>query len=128
MELPPEPEKGKAPGSIRSSAEAYRNMNRSLGTVYTRNENQPDADLLRRIEELEKEKRPAEGQPEGQTLEEKMALLEKSYELAARYNGKQPDAPALIAVKICKAVDHRLQRILIQFKRKRKPFQRHWLA
>lgn len=38
MELPPEPEKGKAPGSIRSSAEAYRNMNRSLGTVYTRNE------------------------------------------------------------------------------------------
>lgn len=54
MELPPEPEKGKAPGSIRSSAEAYRNMNRSLGTVYTRNENQPDADLLRRIEDLEK--------------------------------------------------------------------------
>lgn len=68
-------------------------MNRSLGAVYTRNENQQNADLLRRIEELEKEKRPAEGQPEGQTLEEKMALLEKSYELAARYNGKQPDAP-----------------------------------
>lgn len=54
MELPPEPEKGKAPGSIRSSAEAYRNMNRSLGTVYTQNENQPNADLLRRIEDLEK--------------------------------------------------------------------------
>ena len=77
-------------------AEAYRNMNRSLGAVYTRNENQQNADLLRRIEELEKEKRPAEGQPEGQTLEEKMALLEKSYELAARYNGKQPDAPAAV--------------------------------
>ena len=86
------PEKGKAPGSIRSSAEAYRNMNRSLGTVYTRNENQPDADLLRRIEDLEKERKPAEEQAEGQTLEEKMALLEKSYELAARYNGKEPDA------------------------------------
>ena len=92
MELPPEPEKGKAPGSIRSSAEAYRNMNRSLGTVYTRNENQPNADLLRRIEDLEKERKPAEEQAEGQTLEEKMALLEKSYELAARYNGKEPDA------------------------------------
>lgn len=92
MELPPEPEKGKAPGSIRSSAEAYRNMNRSLGTVYTRNENQPDADLLRRIEDLEKERKPAEEQAEGQTLEEKMALLEKSYELAARYNGKEQDA------------------------------------
>ena len=92
MELPPEPEKGKAPGSIRSSAEAYRNMNRSLGTVYTRNENQPNADLLRRIEDLEKERKPAEEQAEGQTLEEKIALLEKSYELAARYNGKEPDA------------------------------------
>lgn len=92
MELPPEPEKGKAPGSIRSSAEAYRNMNRSLGTVYTRNENQPNADLLRRIEDLEKERKPAEEQAEGQTLEEKMALLEKSYELAARYNGKEQDA------------------------------------
>lgn len=71
MELPPEPEKGKAPGSIRSSTEAYRNMNRSLGTVYTRNENQPDADLLRRIEDLEKERKPAEEQAEGQTLEER---------------------------------------------------------
>ena len=95
-ELPPELETGKSPGSVHSSAEAYRNMNRSLGAVYTRNENQQDADLLRRIEELEKEKRTAEGQPEGQTLEEKMALLEKSYELAARYNGKQPDAPAAV--------------------------------
>lgn len=95
-ELPPEPETGKSPGFVHSSAEAYRNMNRSLGAVYTRNENQQNADLLRRIEELEKEKRPAEGQPEGQTLEEKMALLEKSYELAARYNGKQPDAPAAV--------------------------------
>lgn len=67
-------------------------MNRSLGTVYTRNENQPNADLLRRIEDLEKERKPAEEQAEGQTLEEKMALLEKSYELAARYNGKEQDA------------------------------------
>lgn len=95
-ELPPEPETEKSPGSVHSSAEAYRNMNRSLGAVYTRNENQQNADLLRRIEELEKEKRTAKGQPEGQTLEEKMALLEKSYELAARYNGKQPDAPAAV--------------------------------
>lgn len=55
-ELPPEPETGKSPGSVHSSAEAYRNMNRSLGAVYTRNENQQNADLLRRIEELEKKR------------------------------------------------------------------------
>ena len=64
MELPPEPETGKSPGSVHSSAEAYRNMNRSLGAVYTRNENQPNADLLRRIEDLEKERKPAEEQAE----------------------------------------------------------------
>ena len=32
-ELPPEPETGKSPGFVHSSAEAYRNMNRSLGAV-----------------------------------------------------------------------------------------------
>lgn len=47
-ELPPEPETEKSPGSVHSSAEAYRNMNRSLGAVYTRNENQQNADLLRK--------------------------------------------------------------------------------
>ena len=124
MELPPEPEKGKAPGSIRSSAEAYRNMNRSLGTVYTRNENQPNADLLRRIEDLEKERKPAEEQAEGQTLEEKMALLEKSYELAARYNGKEPDASSTTnapnsrkertAVRPVKRVQSRMVSSLVQ--------------
>ena len=88
-ELPPEPETGKSPGSVHSSAEAYRNMNRSLGTVYTRNENQPDADLLRRIEDLEKERKPAEEQAEGQTLEEKMALLEKSYELDGKVHERR---------------------------------------
>lgn len=91
VELPPEPETKKSPGPARSPAEAYRDMNRSLGSIYTRQENPQNTELLRRIEELEKEKKPAEEQPESQTLEEKIALLERSYELAARYNGKQPD-------------------------------------
>lgn len=91
VELPPEPETKKSPGPARSPAEAYRDMNRSLGSIYTRQENPQNTELLRRIEELEKGKKPAEEQPEGQTLEEKIALLERSYELAARYNGKQPD-------------------------------------
>lgn len=91
VELPVEEEARKSPGSVRTSAEAYRDVNRSLGTLYTRQENPQNTGLLRRIEELEKEKRVSESQPEGQTLEEKMALLERSYELAARYNGKQPE-------------------------------------
>ncbi len=93
-ELPPEPETGKSPGSVHSSAEAYRNMNRSLGAVYTRNENQQNADLLRRIEELEKEKRTAEG---GRTDPgRKDGTAGKVLRAGPRYNGKQPDAPAAV--------------------------------
>ena len=94
VELPAEPETRKSSGSVRTSAEAYRDVNRSLGTIYTRQENPQNTELLRRIEELEKKK--ADEQPEGQTLDEKMALLERSYELAARYNGKQPDTSAAV--------------------------------
>ena len=121
VELPAEPETRKSPGSVRTSAEAYRNVNRSLGTIYTRQENPENSELIRRIEELEKEKKQAGEQPEGQTLEEKMALLERSYELAARYNGKQPDAPTTVnarkdrtAVRPVKQVQNRVVSSLAQ--------------
>lgn len=86
--LPTRPEKEPDRSAVRSSATAYRDMNRSLGTLYTRQDNSREDELLRRIEELEKEKQ-GEAPSDGQSLEEKMALMEKSYELAARYNGKQ---------------------------------------
>ena len=66
-----ETEKGNA-GPVSSSAGAYREMNRTLGSIY-----EPRTDP-------EKEKQePLSG------MEEKMALMEKSYELAAKYNNRQ---------------------------------------
>nr|WP_294476527.1 conjugative transposon protein TraM [uncultured Bacteroides sp.] len=91
VELPEEPAEKPVVGShntVRSSANAYRNMNHTLDNFYTRTDDQEKRELLRRIEELEREQQ-IQKEPEENTMEEKMALMEKSYELAARYNGKQ---------------------------------------
>ena len=70
---------------IRSSAAAYEEINRTLGTFYETQQDDPEKEELReRIEELEAViARQAE--PSGSTLDDQVALLEKSYELAAKY-------------------------------------------
>ena len=92
-EVPEEPAalSGTAPvNTVRSSANAYRNINRTLDNLYAPANDPEKEELLRKIKELEKkEVRKTEQQQEANSLEEKMALMEKSYELAARYNGKQ---------------------------------------
>ena len=87
LELPSVLETAQTHNPVRSSTSAYRDMNRSLTTIYTPRETSREEELLRRIEELEKRQNMEPSQE--QSLEEKMALMEKSYELAARYNGKQ---------------------------------------
>lgn len=87
LELPSVPETAQTHNPVRSSTSAYRDINRSLTTIYTPRENSREEELLRRIKELEKRQNMEPSQE--QSLEEKMALMEKSYELAARYNGKQ---------------------------------------
>lgn len=67
-------------------------MNRSLHTIHEPRDHPQDKELLRRIESLEKRQSGEHPDGGGQSLEEKMALMEKSYELAARYNGKQTTA------------------------------------
>lgn len=87
LELPSVPETVQTHNPVRSSTSAYHDMNRSLTTIYTPRETSREEELLRRIEELEKRQNMEPSKE--QSLEEKMALMEKSYELAARYNGKQ---------------------------------------
>lgn len=96
VELPPAPETVKPHSPVRSSAAAYRSMNRSLHTIYESRDSPQDRELLRRIESLEK-RQAVEHTDGGPALEEKMVLMEKSYELAARYNGKQGTAAAPVA-------------------------------
>ena len=74
--------------NIRTSAAAYQRLNTSLGTFYEPpKEDQEKEELRERIDELEAMLMAQEGKPS--SMEEQVALLEKSYELAARYqNGK----------------------------------------
>ena len=79
----PKPVRG---GGASSSATAYRDINRQLSTFYeTPPEDMEKEDLKRQVAELtEKLERQREATP---TVDEQMALLEKSYELAAKYAG-----------------------------------------
>ena len=87
LELPSVPETVQTHNPVRSSTSAYHDMNRLAYDHLHATETSREEELLRRIEELEKRQNMEPSQE--QSLEEKMALMEKSYELAARYNGKQ---------------------------------------
>lgn len=90
--LDPEPQQpartygGSSPRQpIRFSAAAYEEINRTLGTFYETPKDDPEKEELReRIEELEA-MMARQAEPSGSTLDDQVALLEKSYELAAKY-------------------------------------------
>ena len=70
--------------TIESSQAAYQDINRTLGSFYETPKEDPEKEELReRIEELEATmKQQMDG---GSSYDEQVALLEKSYELAAKY-------------------------------------------
>ena len=71
--------------TIRSSAAAYEDINRTLGNFYEPPADDPEKEEMReRIEKLEAMV-ARQAEPEGSTLDDQVALLEKSYELAAKY-------------------------------------------
>lgn len=74
---------------VQSSAYAYQDINRQLGSFYETPKEDPEKEeLARKIEELES--RLYERENTQSTADEQLALLEKSYELAAKYmNGGQ---------------------------------------
>lgn len=82
--------------SIQSSAAAYRDMNRQLGSFYeTPKENKEKEELKRQVEELTA-RLDAKESGAG-SMDEQVALMEKSYELAAKYmNGGQPGQVAQV--------------------------------
>lgn len=76
--------------TIQSSTAVYRDINRTLGNFYeTPKEDSPKEKLQQRIDELEK-RLSAQETPKS-TMNDQIALLEKSYELAAKYtpNGQR---------------------------------------
>ena len=83
-----EPEKS-APKTIQSSAAAYRDLNATLGNFYEqpKNDNAEMDELLERIASLESELESEKGK--ASSMDDQVALMEKSYELAAKYMGGQ---------------------------------------
>lgn len=86
----------KKPSAIRSSAHAYQNINRQLGSFYETPapaDDQKTLELEWRIQELER--KAEEEQMAREAGEEQLRLMEKSYEMAARYMpGSEPKAVA----------------------------------
>lgn len=82
--------------SIQSSAAAYRDMNRQLGSFYeTPKEDKEKEELKRQVEELTARLDAKENS--AGSMDEQVALMEKSYELAAKYmNGGQPGQVAQV--------------------------------
>ena len=82
------------PQTIQSSAAAYRDLNATLGNFYEqpKNDNAEMDELLERIASLESELETEKGK--ASAMDDQVALMEKSYELAAKYmggqNGTQP--------------------------------------
>lgn len=100
MELPDsEPERepfrdysGSSRGKgVNSSTAAYRDINRQLGTFYeTPKVDEEKEELKRQVEELTARLDAQQGQAGG--IDEQVALMEKSYELAAKYMGQNGQA------------------------------------
>lgn len=75
---------GSRSGSFSSSHTAYRQINETLGSFYEQPAVDPEKESMR--EELEQLRQSvAQQQTPGMSYAEQVALLEKSYELAARY-------------------------------------------
>ena len=78
-----------------ASASAYQDINRTLGSFYEAPREDPEKEELRaRLEELEA-RMGSEQQSPTITVNDQMALLEKSYQLAAKYmpsGGGQPSS------------------------------------
>ena len=84
-----EEEEKSAPKTIQSSATAYRDLNATLGNFYEqpKNDRAEMDELLERIASLESELESEKGK--ASAMDEQVALMEKSYELAAKYMGGQ---------------------------------------
>lgn len=79
------PQQSRLPqSSIQTSANAYRDINHTLGTFYESPKEDPERErLTREMEELKA--KLTENETRENTVDEQLALMEKSYQIAAKY-------------------------------------------
>ena len=73
----------KAKEKITSSAAAYNNLNTTLGGFYTSDQSRENEELRQRVAELEQQ--ASAMQNPTSTVDDQLALMEKSYQMAAKY-------------------------------------------
>lgn len=81
--------------TIEASANAYRDINRTLGNFYETPKEDPEKEEMRQqLEEMQAKMDAMQSTPQN-TMNEQIALMEKSYELAAKYmpSGQQGQPP-----------------------------------
>ncbi|MFR9496782.1 MAG: conjugative transposon protein TraM [Rikenellaceae bacterium] len=72
---------------VAASTEAYRNMNRTVGTFYTTPKVDTEKERMQKeLDELKEQLAKGEQSQPSMGVEEQIALMEKSYELAAKYS------------------------------------------
>lgn len=82
LTLPDEPKERKAP--INNSVSAYQDINRTLGNFYEKPKDDPEKEeMKRKLEELEAKMQEKEDKQSA--VDEQLLLMEKSYEMAAKY-------------------------------------------
>lgn len=81
-------------GSFSSSHNAYRQINETLGNFYEQPAEGPEKEAMREEIEMLKQAVAQQSQSPGTSYAEQVALLEKSYELAAKYIPNGKDTPA----------------------------------
>src|SRR5690606_1451811 len=74
---------GNSRGNSNPALNSYRNVQSTLGSFY-QDENQETQELRKQLEEL-KEQLAEKDVPTGVTIDDQLVLMEKSYEMAAKY-------------------------------------------
>lgn len=87
--------------TIEASANAYRDMNRTLGNFYETPKEDPEKEELKqKLEQMQEQMAQMQSTPQS-TMDEQIALMEKSYELAAKYNqGQQPNIQPSVSAPV----------------------------
>ena len=106
VETPRKETESRQHAGIRSSVTANKRLNTSLGTFYELPKEDAEKEELRqRIDELERMVMEQEKKPS--TMEEQVALLEKSYELAAKYRNGGNNAGQVVQPETETPAGHR---------------------
>jgi conjugative transposon TraM protein len=93
--------------TIHASASAYRDINRTLGNFYETPKEDPEKEELKqKLEQMQEQMAQMQSTPQS-TMDEQIALMEKSYELAAKYNqgqqqGMQPNLQPSVSTPVQK--------------------------